>query len=137
MLQFISHCSKYINITIEDVAVINKIFLSQKTTKNTHLLRNEKHNKCFYFIEKGSVKLVSKSSNRKEEFFFQKGDIFSTYHIMQTKSQVFDIVFLEDTHYIEISLENLFKLFDHNIKFKKLQEIMLFKREKKFEEINS
>ncbi|NME68672.1 cyclic nucleotide-binding domain-containing protein [Flammeovirga aprica] len=137
MLQFISHCAKYINITIEDVAVINKIFLSQKTTKNTHLLQNEKHNKCFYFIEKGSVKLVSKSSNRKEEFFFQKGDFFSTYHIMQTKSQVFDIVFLEDTHYIEIPLENLFKLFDHNIKFKKLQEIMLFKREKKFEEINS
>ncbi|MBD0404105.1 cyclic nucleotide-binding domain-containing protein [Flammeovirga sp. EKP202] len=137
MYQFITHCSEYIPITIADVAVINKIFLTQKALQSNYLLQNEKHNRCFYYIEKGSVRLVSKSSDLEEEYFFQKGDFFSTYHFLKSKSQIFDIIFLEDVQYIEISLEHLLKLCEYDRKFKKLPEIMFFKGKRIFQDFKS
>lgn len=124
MIEFLNYLSKYISITLEDVAFLHKKLPTYSLSKDAYLLKNEPHNKCFYFLEKGEIELSIKTENGFKQERYSSISFFSTYNYQHKNKYKFNIKSIKNTQYVEISLEHLLTLVSYNPKFKKLPSLM-------------
>lgn len=125
MVEFINYLSKYIAITLEDVAYLHKNLPTLTLKKNSYLLQNEEHKKSFYFLEKGTVIFTYELENEIKKEIFSQLEFISTYNYQHSNAYNYNIIGLDNTQYVEVSLEKLLLLFNYNPKFKRLPSIML------------